>query len=212
MGWVSCAWGCVTAVSQYCRAHQTACPANTPVRTILIWQQVVRWTSGGGGGGKKSTKDRAPNPLVFVIPTCARPRSLRCSKCHNWDLMHCNILLSTQFRSMFVVALYACMRRCCPSEQASGRYEFGIQMSVRQVECWAVGLLSLRTLPQDLLPIYCKDCPYPPPPFSLSPMEEEVDRQRSRVTDSGQWLIVGGWRECWRLSIIDPANPVRLVQ
>ena len=29
MGWASCAKGHVTAVSQYCRAHQTVCPTNT---------------------------------------------------------------------------------------------------------------------------------------------------------------------------------------
>ena len=29
-------------------AHQTVCPTNTLVRTVLIWDQIVRWTRGGG--------------------------------------------------------------------------------------------------------------------------------------------------------------------
>ena len=44
-GWVSCPEGCATAVSQYCRAQRTACPANTPI----FEDKIVHWTQGGGG-------------------------------------------------------------------------------------------------------------------------------------------------------------------
>ena len=40
----------MTAVSQYCRAHQTACPTNTPVRTVVFDGKIIRRTWGGGHG------------------------------------------------------------------------------------------------------------------------------------------------------------------
>ena len=60
MGWVSCAQGCVTAVSQYCHTHGTVCPTNTPVQTVFVKDKIVRWTRGGGGVP-------APPPLKSVI-------------------------------------------------------------------------------------------------------------------------------------------------
>ena len=47
MGWVSCAWGCVTAVLQFCRVHRTACPTNTPVWTVFFEDKLF---VGHGGG------------------------------------------------------------------------------------------------------------------------------------------------------------------
>ena len=32
---------------------KTACSTNTPVRTVLLWDQIVRWTRGGGGYHRK---------------------------------------------------------------------------------------------------------------------------------------------------------------
>ena len=66
MGWVACAQGCVTAVSRYCRTHRTACPTNTPVRTVfcsVVGGWVVRqgpdcdsWGSSAAWG--------SPNPFL----------------------------------------------------------------------------------------------------------------------------------------------------
>ena len=44
--------GCVPAVSQYCRAHRTVCPTNTPIPTVFF----VGWTQGGAIQGPHSPK------------------------------------------------------------------------------------------------------------------------------------------------------------
>ena len=55
---------CVTAVSHYCRAHQTVCPMNTPVWTELIWDQIVCWTRLWALGYPSRTEEGLTGPRV----------------------------------------------------------------------------------------------------------------------------------------------------